>query len=282
MAGLTEIGLLPIEADKIISASLTLEERMQKKEFDNAPKDDVVRIGRLVSNSKITSRWLERWVAAYIGGKHNPKSDDGKDYGDIFANYGGLSLYRLGRDNIELKACEKDFRYSIGGGQHRFYENIPFYLYFQFQQGGENDSFLLYLLSKEEVHDEIFKYKVCRCTVSQGSGKTKKNSNGVVEKMTDSEVESLVQDSFDGKNDILWGFGIDSNPKEFKRKEPLFPKKSSVVAIEKYLEKSKRYLEAKKTHQKKVDTLYRWNTKYKVSLAELKDWENLLRTRYGI
>jgi len=276
MAGLKEIGYTREQANIQISNSLTLEQRMSNREFDDCPIDEVVMIGRLVSNSKITSRWLERWVANYCGAQTNPESGDGKDNGDIL-----FPPYVVGKDNAELKSCEKDFRFGIGGGQHRFFENIPFYLYLQFQQGGKNDYFTLYLLSKEDIHREIFDFRVCRCSPSQVSGQTKKLIEGKVEKMSDDEVRQLVQDSFDGKNNILWGFGIDSNPGEFTRKEPVKPKNPASKAAGQYFVKLQKYNEAKQEHQKKVDTINRWNSKYKIDIKDLKDWIKV-KTKYGI
>lgn len=274
MASLADIGYTKEQADIQIRNSLTLEQRMSNKEFDNCPVDEVVYIGRLVANSKITSRWLERWVANYCGAKTNPESYDGKDYGDIFF---GDNI--IGKDNVELKSCEKDFRYKIGGGQHRFFENIPFYLYLQFQQGGKNEHFTLYLLTKEQVYEEIFVHQVCRCSPSQVSGQTKKLTKGKVEKMSDDEVRQLVQDSFDGKNNILWGFGIDSNPGEFTRKEPKMPSKPNSKAAQGYPIKLQKYLDAKQAHQKKVNDLARWNSKYKIEIDDLKDWDLVKKSR---
>ena len=276
MAGLKEIGMSREEANKQISNNLTLEQRMSNKEFDNCPADEVVIIGRLVSNSKITSRWLERWVANYCNAWTNPESTDGKDYGDLFF---GNNV--IGEDNVELKSCEKDFRHVIGGGQHRFFENIPFYMYLQFEQGGKNDNFTLYLLTKEQVHEEIFDHDVCRCSPSQVSGQTKIISEGKMKRMSNDEVRALVQNSFDGKNNILWGFGIDSNPGEFKKKLPVCPKNLDSKAGKQYQIKIQKYNEAKEAHQKKVDTLARWNNKYKIDIEELKDWKNV-KTKYGI
>lgn len=280
MAGLKDIGVTREEADKMIFAGSTLEKRMSDGEFDNCPIEDVVMIGRMVANSKITSRWLERVIAHHANGKANPKSDnkDGKDYGDIL-----LGKRKIGRDNVEVKSSEKDYRYVIGGGQHRFYEDIPYYLYCQFEQGGKNDYFTLYLLSKQEIHDEIFDHKVSRCTISQGSGKTKKTEiDGKVESMSDDEVRQLVQDTFDGKNDYLWGFSISSNPGKFTRKEPKKPSNLGTKAAEQYPVRLESYLKAKEKHQEKINTLNRWNSKYKVTIEELRNWENLLKTRYGI
>lgn len=276
MAGLKEAGYSKEEADKQIAIGLTLEKRMSAGDFDNAPIEDAVRLSRLVSNSKITSRWRERHIAFLTGAQAGVESPDGKDYGDLFF---GKKI--LGRDNTELKSAEKDGRDVIGGGQMRFFENIPFYLFLQDQQGG-NDYFNLYLLSKKQIHEEIFIHRVCRCSPSQVSGQTKKMYEGQLKKMADNEVLQRVQESFDGKNNILWGFSIDSNPGEFTRKEPIKPKNLNSKAAKEYPKKLQKYNESKQAHQQKVNTINRWNSKYKVTVEELKDWDSLLKTRYGI
>lgn len=281
MAGLKELNISPQEADKRIEEGLTLEKRMSDKEFDNCPIEDVVRIGRLVNNSKITSRWLERWIAKYCNGWANPSSPDGKDVGDLYFNP-IVTEPKIGEDNSELKSCEKDLRFGIGGGQHRFFENIPFYLYLQFEQETGNNTFDLYLLHKNDVHKEIFEYKVCRCAPSQVSGQTKKNMEGKIAKMDDEEVRSLVQESFDKKNTIVWGFGIDSHPGEFTRKEPKRPKKENVKNMESYNKKYNSYMLAKEAHKKKVDTVKRWKENYKININDLRDNWTEVKKKYGI
>lgn len=273
MAGLAELGYTPFEADRVIATSLELEKRMSAKEFDDAPATEVVRICRLVNNSKITSRFLERWVARATGADPNPQSLNGNDAGDLlFGNK------RLGLDNAELKATEKVGRFSIGGGQLRFFEDIPYYIFLQFQQDG-NDHFDLYLLSKQEMHDEIFEYQVCRCSPSQVSGQTKVVVNGNLAKMDDDQVRELVQESFDQKNKIVWGFGIDSQVKPFVRKEP---KQKPSEPNDKFAARVASFVKAREAHQKKITTLSRWQTKYKITLADLAQWTQLLTQRYGI
>jgi hypothetical protein len=276
MAGLAEAGYTREEANKQIAIGSSLEKRMSRGDFDNAPIEDAVMLSRLVANSKITSRWRERHIAFLTGAQAGVKSPDGGDGGDLFF---GQKIF--GRDNAELKSSEKDDRNRIGGGQMRLFENIPYYLFLQDQQGG-NDYFTLYLLSKEQIHEEIFVHRVCRCSPSQVSGQTKKSTVSGIEKMSNEEVLNLVQDTFDKKNNILWGFGIDSDPGEFKGKEPVQPKRQGTKSAENYPAKLEKYNKAKEKHQKKVDAINRFNNKYKVTIEQLKSWDNLLKTRYGI
>jgi len=257
-------GLTEEEADAAIVALGDLETRMSNKEFDHVPFEHVVRLCRLVHNSKITSRFLERWIANYCNSSNiNPNKGQvsGNDFGDLLLGNG-----IIGRDNIELKSAEKDGRHVIGGGQLRFYENIPFYLFLQFEQGG-NDSINFYLLSKQQLHDEIFKYKI-RCSPSQVSGQTTKVVNNKKTKISENELLTLIQETFDNKNKILWGMTIDSNPKL-----PKPPKKNS---------NNKRYLAGLDTYNKKIETLTRWNNQYKITLNDLKNWSTFVKEKYEV
>ena len=59
------------------------------------------------------------------------------------------------------------------------------------------------MFSKQDIYREIFEYKSSYPWSSQGSGKT----TG----LNETQRLRLIEDSFEGKNQILWGFGI--NPK---------------------------------------------------------------------
>lgn len=257
-------GLTEDEADSAIISLGVLETRMSNKEFDNVPVKYVVRLCRLVHNSKITSRFLERWLSNHCNSSTlspNKGQVSGNDFGDLLLGEG-----IIGRDNIELKSAEKDGRHVIGGGQLRLYENIPFYLFLQFEQGG-NDHINFYLLSKQQLHDEIFKYKI-RCSPSQVSGQTTKVVNNKKTKISENELLKLIQETFDNKNKILWGFNIDSSPQL-----PKTPKKNLT---------GKRYLEGLEAYNKKIETLTRWNNQYKISLDDLKNWSTFVKEKYEV
>lgn len=183
------------EADRIIKLNNSLETRMQNGEFDQAPLEDACRIARMVSNSKITSRWWERLLAHHLNWQTDPTAPDGKDYGDLFA-----TGFAIGEDNIELKTSEKAGRGSIGGQQMRFYENIPWYMFVKLNPF-DNEGFRIFMLHKDDIYQEIFYHKDILPGVSQGSGKTKNK--------TDDQRRQMIQETFEGKNDILWGFATD-------------------------------------------------------------------------
>ena len=206
------VNMTKEEADKLIQINSELEVRMQNKEFDQAPLEDACRIARMVSNSKITSRWWERLLAYHLAWQTDPTSTDGKDYGDLFA-----TGFKLGEDNIELKTCEKAGRGSIGGQQMRWYEDIPWYMFVKLNPL-DNEGFRIFMLHKSDIHREIFHYQAKLPGVSQGSGKTK-------DKTTEQRLQ-MIQETFDGGNDILWGFGTDmlseSQRPVFQRWERLY------------------------------------------------------------
>jgi len=214
------------EADKIIKLNSELEKRMQNGDFDKIPLEHACRIARMVANSKITSRWWERVLAFHLGWETDPTSTDAKDYGDLFAT-GKV----LGIDNIELKTCEKEGRGAVGGQQMRFYEDIPWYMFVKLNPHDHN-GFRIFMLHKNDIHDEIFEHKSMLPGVSQGSGKTKNKS--------DDERRVMIQETFDKKNDILWGFGVNMFGKSKTQKE----------------------------------MWQRWQDKFETTIDDLKDWKN--------
>jgi hypothetical protein len=208
----------------------TKQQKMSDKEYDNAPWEDCPLIAREVGNSKITSRFWERRYANMLGWTTNPKSTDGRDYGDLMPTNGVIGI-----DNIELKTTEVYGNYNIGGGQLRFYENIPWYM---FSVLDDNFQAHTYVMHKDDIYNEIFIYGKGIGSVSQGSGKTR-HSDGT--KFSKQEKLDLMNETFKGNNDILWGFGING----------------------------KRDTKTKKS----------WDKKYKVSIEDLQDWDTFKKKR---
>jgi hypothetical protein len=232
---MTTIPILNIsteEADKIIQLNNDLEIRMQAKEFDKIDLKHACRIARMVANSKITSRWWERLLAHHLSWDTDPTSTDGKDYGDLMAT-GKI----LGIDNIELKTSEKAGSGNIGGQQMRFYEDIPWYMFVKLNPYDHN-GFRIFMLHKNDIHNEIFVHKSMLPGVSQGSGKTTNK--------TDDQRRVMIQETFDKKNDILWGFGVNM------------------------ISKSKK------------DVFQRWQDKYETTIEDLTDWAAFKEKRLGI
>jgi len=208
---------------------IEMEQKMSKGEFDNHPWDECPTLSRFIANSNITSRWWERRIANLLSWGTQPSSDDPddeQDYGDLFA-----PPFVLGEDNIELKTNEKLGRPHIVGQQFRFYENIPFYMMFKLDP--EEDIGRCFMFSKEDLYKEIFEHESSYPWSSQGSGKT----TG----LDRPERLRLIEDSFEGKNQILWGFGI--NPKS------------------------------------KPDVYERWCDEYLVDIYTLKDWKGFKESK---
>lgn len=176
---------------------MDIEKQMQNGKYDDYNWEDCPTLARFVNNSKITSRWWERRIANLLGWKTDPKDDnDSQDYGDLFA-----PPFVIGEDNIELKASEKLGRYDIGGQQFRFYERIPYYMLWKLDP--IEDFGRCFLLSKDDLHNEIFEHKSFVPGISQGSGKTAGLSN--------TQRLQLVEETFNNKNQLLWGVGF--NPR---------------------------------------------------------------------
>lgn len=224
--------MLTLEQRKeAIRQRATFQKRMQQKEFDFAPWEECAVIAREVDNSKITSRFWERRVANELDWITDPTSKvDNQDYGDLMIKDGVI-----GQDNVELKSTEKLGNYNISGGQLRFYENIPWYLFLVID---DEYQVHLYMMHKNEIYKEMFEHRIGIGSVSQGSGKTT-HKNG--QRFSQDEKLQLIQETFDGKNDILWGFGING-----------------------------------KTNKKVKD---RWDKKYKVTTEQLKNWESFKKNR---
>jgi hypothetical protein len=214
-----------------IKQKANIQTRMQKKEFDFAPWEECPIIAREVDNSKITSRFWERRVANELGWKTDPtRETDNQDYGDIMIKNGIIGI-----DNVELKSTEKLGNYKISGGQMRFYEDIPWYMFLVL-----DDNFVahLYIMHKDDIYNEMFTEKKGIGSVSQGSGKTTHSSG---QRFSQDEKLQLIKETFEKKNDILWGFGING-----KTDKP---------------------------------TKNRWDKQYKTTIDQLKDWEAFKKSR---
>lgn len=199
---------ISIEAmQKATRERMTIEQRMSKGEFDNHPWEECATLTRFVANSNITSRYWERRIANLLDWDTQPKSEDPndeQDYGDLFA-----PPFVLGEDNIELKTNEKLGRPHIVGQQFRFYEKIPFYMMFKIDP--VEDISRTFMFSKQDLYKEIFVHKSSFPWSSQGSG----NTTG----LNESQRLNLIEESFEGKNKNLWGFGINpkSKPEVYER-----------------------------------------------------------------
>ena len=123
-------------------------------------------------SGKQAEKYIEGWVAHLLKGaklqsQDIPEELRGHDYGDIWVGPNKT----LGHNNAELKVILRDGG-SIGGKQFRFYENVPYYVFFK---AWTPERYELFVLSKQELVDEI-KYRGRTYTqlrafgASQGTG----------------------------------------------------------------------------------------------------------------
>ena len=192
------------EMRKAYQGKLEYQSMMQNGDLDNIPIDEMVTYARFIGNSQVYSRWYEKVIANLLDWDRNPtKPDDGQDYGDLMVKNG-----IIGEDNCELKTTTRYEAHYIGGGQCRFYEDIPWYIFLS--SDPEEDTANFYILSKDDIYKEAFEFDTGVGSISQGSGKTK-HSDGT--KFSREEKKQLLKETFEQKNDHLWGFGIDCTSK---------------------------------------------------------------------
>jgi hypothetical protein len=161
---------------------------------------------------KQAEKFIEGWVATQIGGQKITSSQVEEEYkkndnGDIWA---GEKLI-IGKNNIELKCIFKDGS-NIGGGQFRFYENVPYYMFFKAWNETRHEVFLL---TKEQLISEIIE----RARDSKYSAYGSSQGSGVINKLTQDEKIQRLYDNVEGKyaDKIGWGFNTDTEIDLYKK-----------------------------------------------------------------
>jgi len=160
---------------------------------------------------KQAEKFIEGWVANLFGGekidnREVPEEHKKKDVGDIKTS-GKLDV---GRNNIELKSSINADT-GIGGGQLRFYEPVPYYLFFK---AWNNEKYEMFLLTKQQLIDEI--KSRARTTgksafvSSQGSGDISRLNNEQKLKRLDENVQGKKLDK------IGWGFNPKTEPEYYE------------------------------------------------------------------
>lgn len=184
------------EMHRSVNERLSFEKKMQNKEYDNYEWDACPTLARFIGNSKITSRWWERRIANLLDWKTDPTADnDDHDYGDLIA-----PPYVLALDNVELKCREKPGKFKVAGGQLRYFEDIPWYMFWTLDDDYKGHC---YMFNKNDIWNEIFKYKSHVGSPSQVSGQ--------VTGLDDDGKRKLINETYEKKNKILWGFGLTKN-----------------------------------------------------------------------
>jgi hypothetical protein len=156
---------------------------------------------------KQAEKFIEGWVANRIGGKKIetdlvPEEYKQNDNGDIWVG----DTFEIGKNNIELKSSFNSYS-GIGGGQFRFYENVPFYMIYK---AWDIDHHEMFLLTKQQLIDEI----INRAQESGKSAFVSSQGSGVISKLTNEQkIERLLKNLTGEYHDKLgWGF----NPKTEK------------------------------------------------------------------
>ena len=155
--------------------------------------------------TKQAEKFIEGWVAHLYGGtkinnKQVPEEYKKNDVGDI---QGSPNLV-LGENNIELKTSFDHNKSTIGGGQFRLYEPVPYYLLFRSWSDTEYEMFLL---TKEQLVHEIKQ----RAIDSGMSAYTQSQGSGDIRNLTNEEKFARLDENVNGTRDdkIGWVF----NPK---------------------------------------------------------------------
>lgn len=154
---------------------------------------------------KQAEKFIEGWVATQIGGQkitstQVPEKYRTNDNGDIWA---GDELV-IGKNNIELKCIFKDGA-NIGGGQFRFYENVPYYMFFK---AWNENHYEVFLLTKQQLVDEIVERALNTNYTAYGSSQ----GSGVINKLTRDEKIVRLHENVNGKyaDKIGWGFNSET------------------------------------------------------------------------
>jgi hypothetical protein len=211
--------------ERILKANKEVEEIRNKLEhiekYYHVPYVEMYQYYHIM-RPKQAEKFIEGWVAALIGGSkiesdYVPEEYKQNDNGDIWVG----TQFEIGKNNIELKSSfsEKD---SIGGGQFRFYENVPYYMFFK---AWNSSSFEMFLLTKQQLVDEI----VTRARETDKSAFVSSQGSGVISKLDNEEkIQRLYENVKKIQSDKLgWRFNTKTEPElynKFKNKYLVDPK----------------------------------------------------------
>lgn len=189
-------------------------------EYYDIPYDEMYHY-YFIMKPKQAEKFIEGWVANLIGGKkidHRQVPEEFKknDIGDIQ----GSEQLVIGTNNIELKSSFKHDS-GIGGGQLRFYEPVPYYLFFKSWSETEYEMFLL---TKEQLTNEIKQ----RAIDTGMSAYTSSQGSGDISRLNNAEKILRLDENVNGKklDKIGWGF----NPKTETKYYEYFKNKYHMTA----------------------------------------------------
>jgi hypothetical protein len=197
------------EIDNAQAALNACREKLEKiQNYYDVPQNEMYRYYHIMK-PKQAEKFIEGWVATLVGGKKIesnliPDKYKQNDNGDIWVG----DIFIIGKNNIELKSSF-DPGSGIGGGQFRFYENVPFYMIYK---AWSIDHHEMFLLTKQQLIDEI----INRARKSGKSAFVSSQGSGVISKLTNEEkIDRLLKNLTGEYQDKLgWGFNP-STEKEF-------------------------------------------------------------------
>lgn len=183
--------------------------------YYDVPQHEMYRYYHIMK-PKQAEKFIEGWIAKQISGKKIEKQllpDKYKqnDNGDIWVG----STLEVGKNNIELKSSFRSDT-GIGGGQFRFYENVPYYMIYKAWNIEHHEMFLL---TKLQLISEI----INRAELSGKSAFVSSQGSGVISKLDNSKKIDRLRKNLTGKyqDKLGWGF----NPKTEKEFYESFKKK---------------------------------------------------------
>ena len=174
--------------------------------YYDVPQNEMYRYYHIMK-PKQAEKFIEGWVARRIGGnkiENNliPDAYKQNDNGDIWVG----NTLEIGKNNIELKSSFSADS-GIGGGQFRFYENVPYYMIYK---AWNIDHHEMFLLTKLQLISEI----VNRAESSGKSAFVSSQGSGVISKLDNAEKIDRLHKNLTGEyqDKLGWGF----NPKTEK------------------------------------------------------------------
>jgi len=196
-------------AQKALDACRNKLEKIQN--YYSVPQNEMYRYYHIMK-PKQAEKYIEGWVATRIGGKKIesdivPEEFKQNDNGDIWVG----DKFEIGKNNIELKSSFNADS-GIGGGQFRFYENVPFYMIYK---AWSIDHHEMFLLTKQQLINEIIE----RANNSGKSAFVSSQGSGVISKLTNEQkIERLLKNLTGEYQDKLgWNFNP-STEKEYYNK----------------------------------------------------------------
>lgn len=187
--------------------------------YYTVPQNEMYRYYHIMK-PKQAEKFIEGWVATSIGGKKIeadlvPEEYKQNDNGDIWVG----DSFEIGKNNIELKSSFNSDS-GIGGGQFRFYENVPYYMLYK---AWDIDHHEMFLLTKQQLIDEI----INRAKDSGKSAIVSSQGSGVISKLTNEQkIDRLLKNLKGEYQDKLgWSF----NPKTEKEFYKAFKNKYLVT-----------------------------------------------------